>query len=104
METCSPYSTWHQCIPVSEPHRGFVAPLKTINISLVGQTQPEILLWSHPHQADKERIIHPEEERTGCEHMKAIHYYLILSIHFPQTPWMKPTQVVTNHDNKDFWA
>lgn len=59
-ENNSLFHTRHSNIPVSEPHSVCVGPHKTVNVSLVWEAYPEVLLWPESHQADKKRIVHPE--------------------------------------------
>lgn len=44
---------------MSKFHFMFVGPLKFINTLVVQEAQPEVFFWSHPHQTNKEWIIHP---------------------------------------------
>lgn len=58
--------TWHSDIPVSKSHSVCVGPNKIINAIHVGETYPEVFLWSETHQANKECVIHPGKFLEDC--------------------------------------
>ena len=51
--------TWHFSVPVCISHCVLVGPHKSTTASVVWEAYPEVFFWFHPHQADKECIIHP---------------------------------------------